>query len=400
MKAIVPRLLTVLPAPPLLALAILAPPGLGAVGDEDLREHYDVKAYDLELAVRPETETLEGVVRVTARVSAESLESLVLDLQDLHEVLGVEALDGAPLSFHHEGDVLSITLAEPVSRGGEVVATIHYRGQPKGGRFEGFHWARSSEGKPWINTSCQGIGAHSWYPCKASYYHPEDKPERVSMAITCPADLVGVSNGRLLETVEGAPEWLQPAEPGAWKTYRWRHDYPLETYSVTLNVGPFVSVTRELELPGLDQALPFAYYVLPESAEKAALQFQQVPELLRIFSDAFGPYPFPGSKFALVETNFWGMEHSTAIAYGSSYPAWCEAEGIRDPHADRNKWFDYILVHEVAHEWWGNSVSAADWGHFWIHEGMGSYAEGVYVERTRGREAADTYFAEVARRVP
>jgi len=399
MKAIAPRLTPFFSVPVLLGFAVPTSPGSDA-GDEDLRTYYDVQAYDLELAVRPNTKTLEGVVRVTGTVTAESLESFVLDLEDLHEVLGVKAANGTPLSFRHEDHALSITFAEPVPRGGEVEARIHYRGQPRGGSFDGFHWARSGEGKPWINTSCQGIGAHYWYPCKASYFHPDDKPERVSMAITCPADLVGVSNGRLIETVEGAPEWLQPAESGAWKTYRWRHDYPLETYSVTLNVGPYVSVTDELALPGLDQAVPFVYYVLPENAEKAALQFQQVPELLKIFSEAFGPYPFPDSKFALVETNFWGMEHSTAIAYGSSYPAWCEEKGIRDPHADRNKWFDYILVHEVAHEWWGNSVSAEDWGHFWIHEGMGSYAEGVYVEMTRGREAADAYFVEVAKRVP
>ena len=166
---------------------------------------------------------------------------------------------------------------------------------------------------------------------------------------------------------------------------------------MTLNVGPYVVGESELEVPGLADPVPFLYYVLPENAEKAALQFQDVPELVRIDSEAFGPFPFPESEFGLVETSFWGMEHSTAVAYGSSYPAWCKAHDERDRCAGRNRWFDFILVHEVAHEWWGNSVSAEDWGHFWIHEGFGTYAEGVYVERKFGRVEADRYFAVRAR---
>jgi aminopeptidase N len=219
------------------------------------------------------------------------------------------------------------------------------------------------------------------------------------MAITCPAGLTGVSNGRLVEATDGAPAWFDAGE-AAWRTYRWRHDYPLETYAVTLNVGPYVAVESELEVPGLEEPVPFHYYVLPESVEKAALQFQDVPELVRIYSEAFGPFPFPESKFGLVEVNFWGMEHSTAVAYGSSYPAWCEKHGERDRYAGRNRWFDFILVHEVAHEWWGNAVSAEHWGHFWIHEGFGTYAEGVFVERKHGREEADRYFAVQARGIP
>jgi len=154
-------------------------------------------------------------------------------------------------------------------------------------------------------------------------------------------------------------------------------------------------VESELEIKGIEGTVPFIYYVLPENAKKAAVQFTQVPKLVEIFSEAFGPYPFPKAKFGLVETSFWGMEHSTAVAYGSSYPLWCEQTGEEDRYASRNKFFDYILVHEVAHEWWGNAVSAENWGHFWIHEGFATYAEGVYVEKTQGRLAADRYFEQV-----
>jgi aminopeptidase N len=160
---------------------------------------------------------------------------------------------------------------------------------------------------------------------------------------------------------------------------------------VTLNVAPYVVVEQELELDGIEDPLPFVWYVLPENAEKAALQSQDVPAMLRSFTRAFGPFPFPGSKFALVETPFWGMEHSTAIAYGSSYPAWIAAHGGRDRHAARNRLFDYILVHESAHEWWGNAVSARTWGDFWIHEGFATYAEAVYLEDVKGAELAQQH---------
>ncbi len=369
----------------LLAILLLAAPA--PQSEVDPRTQYDVQAYHLDLRVDPEQKQLSGTVRVEAIAGEDGLEILVLDLYDEWRVSGFR-LDGAELDFRHRNRRLRAELEAPLAAGAAFAVEVDYAGEPRSfSGFSGFHWARTKAGEPWINTSCQGPGAHSWWPCKANFFHADDKPERVSMDLTVPEGLVGVSNGRLLGT--------ESPEPG-WTTYRWRHDYPLETYTVTLNAAPYVVVEDRLSgLPGHEQPVPFLYYVLPENADKAAVQFRQVPELMRIYCEAFGPYPFPESKLALVETNFWGMEHSTAIAYGSSYPAWCAENGVRDPMASRNRWFDYILVHELAHEWWGNGVSATDWGHFWIHEGFGTYAEGVYVERTQGRAAADRFFAEM-----
>ncbi|MDP6408301.1 MAG: M1 family metallopeptidase [Planctomycetota bacterium] len=372
-------------------LTLLALITIAAAGDP--RDHYDVLAYDLEFAVQPQTRTLEGRVTVHARVLAEELESIQLDLVAAMEVLECTDGEGRALEWRHEEDTLACDLTRPVGRDGELFVRVHYRGQPKArrGGFSGFHWAETADGRPWINTSCQGPGAHSWWPCKASYFNPDDKPEGTTTKLVVPADLYGVTNGRLVDESDGHPDWFAPGG-GRWKTYSWEHPYPLETYTVTLNVAPYVVVERMLDLPGVEKEVPFVYYVLPENAEKAAVQFEQVPRMIEVFSEAFGPWPFPDSKFGLVETNFWGMEHSTAVAYGSSYPAWCQANGERDPYARRNRFFDYILIHESAHEWWGNAVSADDWGHFWIHEGFGTYAEGVYVEFTQGRERADAYF--------
>jgi aminopeptidase N len=374
-------------APLLLALA-LSPQDANVAPDP--RADYDVQAYAIALEVDPEQRRIAGSVTMTARVTAPELATVVLDVGPELEVAGVQ-MGGEDLAFERVEAQLRIPLPAALAGGSDFEVRVAYAGRPTAkNSFTGFHWERTADGRPWIGTSCQGPGAHTWWPCKASFFHPADKPERVSMDVTVPAGLYAVSNGRL----EGIDELADGR-----RTFRWRHPYPLETYTVTLNVAPYVVVESELALPGLDRPVPYAYYVLPENAEKAALQFAQVPQLLSIFSEAFGPWPFPDAKFGLVETSFWGMEHSTAVAYGSSYPAWCRVNGVEDRYAGRNRDFDYILVHEVAHEWWGNAVSAVDWGDFWIHEGFGTYAEGVYVERTAGRAAADRYFASQGRRM-
>jgi aminopeptidase N len=379
----------------ILAAVLLA---AGLFPTQDQRELYDVLSYELDFVVVPATETLEGRSTMVSRALGD-LQMVQLDMQAPLEALGVWTGE-RELTFEHRDDGLFVTWPETIAEGETFALTVRYRGQPQAqNSFDGFHWARTESGAPWVNTSCQGTGSHAWWPGKASYFHPEDKPERISVNITVPDDLYAVSNGRLISTDRDWPAWLPPAD-GDWKTFKWQHDYPLETYTVTLNVAPYVVVEDELDVTGIKKPVPFIYYVLPESVEKAKVQFAQVPRLVEVFGQAFGPFPFPDSKIGFVETNFWGMEHSTAIAYGSSYPAWCEQEGETDRYARRNGDFDYILVHEFAHEWWGNAVSADHWGHFWIHEGFGTYAEGVWLEFTEGREKADSFFARSMARVP
>ncbi len=377
-------------------LAAQAPVAEPVASDLDLRTLYDVQSYALDLEVFPEQERIEGRVMVAARVLSEMVQ-FQLDLVDeleVREVLLHGDLNAEPVSleFEHRRERLTIALGSVLAPDSDLRVEVAYSGYPKArDRFTGFHWSKTSAGIAWINTSCQGNGAHSWWPCKASFFHPEDKPERVSVSVTVPSELVAVSNGRLLDVIDREQDR---------RTYRWQHSYPLETYSLTLNIGPYVETSKELVLDGIEGPVTFATYMLPESVEQAALQFASVPRLLEVYGQAFGPFPFPDSKVGFVQTNFWGMEHSTAIAYGSSFPAWIEQHGGKDAYASRNAWFDYILVHEFAHEWWGNAVSAKSWGDFWIHEGFATYAEGIWVEAEEGRERADEFFLEQARRIP
>jgi aminopeptidase N len=370
-----------------------APLAAAPQASKDPRTAYDVLGYRLDVHLDPARTALRATVAVDARVTAKSLQTLVLDLDDGLKVEAVRRLPssfnvrsplrGDPVSFKHEDDRLVCTLDEPVGQREYIRVAVTYSGTPGSlDDFTGFHWKTTSDGQPWIGTSFQMIGAHHWFPCKASFFHPEDKPARVIVNLDVPEGLVGVSNGHLVE---------REVNEGR-EVFRWLHEYPLGTYAITLNVAPYVSIEKRIYIPGLADDIQFSAYVLPENLEKAHVQFREVPTMLKVFSLAFGPYPFPESKFGLVETSFWGMEHSTAVAYGSSYPAWCKANDQPDPFAARNQFFDYILIHESAHEWWGNAVTASAWGDFWIQEGFATYAESIYVEETQGREAVDRYF--------
>lgn len=361
----------------------------GGDGEPDLRAAYDVRDIRLDLFVDPAARTVRGCAVTTATVTADSLDTVVLDLDRRLVAQAVQRLDGDPfrkllpagdpLLFEHDDDALRITLPEPLARGESFGVAVWYAGRP--GRqddFNGFQWASTPDGQPWIATSCQTIGEHTWFPCKASFFHPEDKPARVAVHVTAPTPLIAASNGRLVDV-----------EPGAGvTTWRWQLDQSIPTYAIAIAIGPYERIEAETLLPGLERPLALRYYVLPESAAKARKQFAQVPELLSFFSEKFGPFPFPDAKFALAETPIWGMEHATIIAYGNSFPDAIRGTGEVDPYELRNELFDYVLVHEAAHEWWGNAVTAGSWGDFWLHEGFATYAEALWVEHVHGLEVA------------
>jgi aminopeptidase N len=366
--------------------------------EADARAAYDVKEYRIELLIDPAAQTIRGFGAVGALVTAPTLDVLELDLEHHLLVQSAHVVDGdlardvldetRPLDWTRDGDRLRVTLEKPAHAGDRVQVSVAYAGRPlRVDDSNGFQWARTPSGAPWVATSCQTIGAHTWFPCKASFFHPEDKPDRVVVNVTAPQELVAASNGRLVDV----------SQAGAWKTWRWRLDAPLPDYAIAIDVAPYVLIESEVELPGLPRKLPVRFYVLPESEAKARKQFAEVPEILKFFSEKFGPYPYPEAKFALAETPIWGMEHATLVSYGSSFPDAIRGTGVVDPFELRNKLYDYVLVHETAHEWWGNAISCADWGDFWLHEGFAAYAETLWVEHVHGQEAALDFMQEKKR---
>ncbi len=382
--------------------AVAAAQEPGASG-ADPRADYDALYYRVDLRVFPAEKRIEGIGVLRARAARDGLRTVVLDLHEKLDVRGVHAVrpdvDDAPaiplgtaLAWERGKDRVEATLPEAVKAGDVFAVAVRYGGAPlvKDG-FTGFHFRKTRGGEPWINTSCQGIGAHTWWPCKASFFHPEDKPDRVDLNVSVPGRLVAACNGAL----RGAAAEERPDGPGT--LWRWRHDYPCPTYSIALNVAPYVELKGECRLPGIPDPVALRYYVLPEDVEKAKKEFAVVPALLEFYGEKFGPYPFPKAKFGLVQTSMWGMEHSSIVAYGNSWPS--SIPKAADRYAARNKYFDYILIHESAHEWWGNAVTATDWGHFWVHEGFATYAEVLWVEKVHGAETMHEFAAGLARQV-
>lgn len=374
-----------------LCLAALAP---AALAQKDLRNDYDVDTYRVDLKVDPATNSISGTGVTVAKVTAPSLSVFEVDLLEGRTVKGVHWVDakvtptsslaGPKLIFDRSGDHLMIHLQRPVKEGGEVRVAVDYAYTATAQR-SGIFFHKTPDGKPWVQTECQGLGAHSWWPCKNDNEHPEDKFAHFFMNPTVPNGLTAVSNGNL----------IGKETKGPWTTFHWRHDYPCENYAIVLDVAPYVEFNDTFSVPGSDKPVHAAYYVLAQDLEKAKLQFEDAPRMIQIYSEMFGPWPYTNEKFSLVETDFWGEEHSTAVSYGNTFPKWAKLHAQPDRYAAFNSMFDYILIHECAHEWWGNAVSAEDWGHLWLHEGFATYTEAVYTEKMFGRAKADEWLDQM-----
>jgi len=367
----------------------------------DLRTAYTVHGYRLDLRIDVERRVLSGTVAVDLEVIEAGLQTVQLDVGPELVVERVRAssdplradqpLRGKTLYFKQAKGRLNCQLPRASRKAQRMTLVVDYSGSPGMlGQWKGVHWGAPGESGPRFDVSVQNIGASHWWPCKSSFDHPGDRPERVIVNLTVPDGLVGVSNGRLAGRTD--------ADPG-WVTWRWRHDYPIDTYGVCANVGEYEFVAEQIELPELDGPLPFLYCVEPALLDRARVQFATVPEILSVYTRAFGPWPFPESKVGLVQSAYSSVDHSTLVGYGSSYPAWLESEGMDDPYGHLNRGYDYLLVHQLAHEWWGNSVAAATWNDYWLHEGFATYAESLWLEHLEGRERSDAFFTELSERI-
>lgn len=274
----------------------------------DLRELYDVEAYRLDVEVRPQQKEIAGTVGIQVTVVGDDLKSIQLDLEphcrvqrvvQLFDKLdGSRPLKGKPLPFRQNDVGLICDLPRAAQQGDSVAIAVTYDGKPESvDRFSGFHWSKTESGAPWIDTSCQSIGAHYWWPCKSSFFHPEDKSARLFVNATVPRGLFAVSNGKLVRRSSKGPKW---------ETFHWDHPYPIQTYAVTLSVGPYEHTRSEIKLACHDKPFPFDYFVLPEAADRARVQFAEVPHIVETFARHFGPYPFQEAKLGIVQATFVG----------------------------------------------------------------------------------------------
>jgi aminopeptidase N len=328
---------------------------------------YDVRQYDLNLRIDPKKHFIEGTVTVEVQ-TLKPLAWLVLDLDNRLEVTAtrqwIPAPPGSnpPLPFEQRGGKLWIDLGRELPSGQRLVVAIDYHGHPRTAKHPpwdgGFTWSKTKDGQPWIATAVQEEGADLWWPCKD---HPSDKPDSVTLRITVPRPLVVASNGRLIEVLDNSD---------GTRTYHWHTSMPISNYNVALNIAPYKTIEGEFKSVG-GETVPVTYWVLPENLEQGKKLFPEFLEHLRFYERFLGPYPFRAEKYGVAETPHLGMEHQSIIAYGNHYRG--------GPHG-----FDWLHHHELGHEWWGNLVTARDWRHFWLHEGLCTYMQALYAEEREG----------------
>lgn len=336
------------------------------------RAWFDVHYYHLSLNICPTTKSIDGYNDVSFKV----IKSSDLMQLDLFKSMKIDSIvfEGLELEFHRVHNSFFIRFPDTLSVKSQNSLRIYYRGQPQQAKNApwdgGFVWKSDSSGHPWIGVACQGLGASSWWPCKD---HLSDEPD--SMRITCevPKEVRFIGNGTL------ESDFFKDGN----RVSTWQVNYPINNYNVSLNIADYSHLT-DLHILG-DDTLHLDYYVLKGNELKAEAHFKQVKPMLLIYQELFDIYPFWDDGYALVETPYLGMEHQSAIAYGNEYkPGYL---GRYPGNMD----FDFIIIHETGHEYWGNSVSMNDIADMWIHESFCTYTEALYVEKMYGYESMLDY---------
>jgi len=343
------------------------------------RANNDLLFYHLDLRVDPEKKFLSG----TNTVRFKMLQDGTRIQLELYPTLTIDkvAMGATTLKYERDGGTFFVDFPKTLTAGHTYSIDVHYSGSPtETGRFGCFTFKKDPSGHPWINTACEGTGAYVWWPNKEQW---RDEPqEGMLITVAVPNGLMDVSNGKFVgkkNLGDGYTRW------------DWRVHYPINNYDVALNIGNYVHFDDKF------QGLPLDYYVLPEDLEGAKRQFAQVPGMMKAYYHYLGEYPFKKDGYKLVDVPYSGMEHQSAVAYGNHF-----ANGYlnRDwTGVGISPRFDFIIIHESGHEWFGNAITAADKSDMWIHEGWTTYLESLYVEYTYGYDDAMKYINAYKKKV-
>lgn len=341
------------------------------------RSCYNVLSYDLDIKIDIDNKYISGSNSIKF-IAEQDFLKLQIDLFENMKIEKIE-FDEKPLKYTREYNAVFIEFPNIIKKGSVAFLKIYYSGNPQSAKRApwdgGFSWKKDQNDAPWVGVSCQEIGASLWWPCKD---HQSDEPENMFIGITVPNKLVGVSNGRLKQTT---------ALPDGWTKYEWYVSYPINNYDVTVNIAKYDHFTDSYFNPVYRDTLTLDYFVLPINVEKAKEHFKQVKSMMDCYYKLFGEYPFLKDGYKLVETPYLGMEHQSCVSYGNKYLTGYLGKDI----SGTGYAFDYIIIHESAHEWWGNSITTNDIADMWIHEGFATYSEALYVECIYGHDAYLTY---------
>ena len=343
------------------------------------REWWDVQHYALSLEVFPDSKSIKGSNVITFKALAAG-DRMQIDLQPPLKVTRVVHGD-ADLKFEREGNVYWVQLDEKIAKHTETKVQVFYEGRPRQSTRPpwsgGFSWRKDDKGNPFIATTCQGIGASIWWPNKD---HGYDEPDRgMDIQVTVPEALTAVANGRLKS--------MTHAEDKQTRTWNWQVTNPINNYGVNVNIGKYVSMPSTFD--GEGGKLDIEYWVLEHQQEIARKQFREVPRTLQAFEHWFGKYPFYEDSYKLCVVPYLGMEHQSSVTYGNGFQNGYRGRDLSNTGVGMK--FDFIVVHESAHEWWGNNISMKDAADMWIHESFANYAENLFVEYHFTEKEAQDY---------
>ncbi len=342
------------------------------------REWWDLNYYDLNIKVQPDKKYISGYNIIRYKV-LKSHDVIQIDLQAPLEVTAFTQ-DKEELDYTKIGPAYFVNLKKKQVPGAYNEIYIQYSGKPKEAIRApwdgGFSWKKDDNGKHFVATSCQGLGASVWWPNKDHMY---DEVDSMRIAIDVPKDLIAVANGRLREVYE--------YEYGGFKMYEWFVSNPINNYGVNVNIGDYVNFSKVYK--GEKGDLDMDYWVLSYNLDKAKNQFKDAPKMMKAFEHWFGPYPFYEDSFKLVEVPYLGMEHQSSVTYGNQYQ-----NGYLGRDLSRTGWglkFDFIIIHEAGHEWFANNITNKDVADMWIHEGFTAYSENLFLDYYYGKEASADY---------
>ncbi len=350
------------------------------------RAWWDVLRYDITIEPDLAKKTTTGSNRITFKVLSDNHPALQLDLKDTLQIDSVVFNKNQRLTFRQEGAVWWVQVPQQ-KKGAVNEMAVHFSGRPKVAPRApwdgGWTFTKDSLGRPWATVTCQGLGASVWYPCKD---HQGDEPDNgASLTMIVPDSLVAVANGRLQE---------KKKFPNGTTSYKWTVVNPINNYNIIPYIGKYVHFAETYK--GQKGALSMDYWVLDYNLEKAKTYLTtEANNTLKAFEHWFGPYPFYEDGYKLVDVSHTGMEHQSAVAYGNWYKP-----GYRGRDGSGTGWglkWDFIVIHESGHEWFGNNISTKDLADMWVHEGFTNYSETLFIDYHFGKEAADAYNAGIRR---
>jgi aminopeptidase N len=348
------------------------------------RTSFDVLRYDLNITINPQKKEIIGYNDITFK-AVNPTKKIQLDLFDNMKIDSIINQKMEKLEYTREENAVFIEFPSSLIQDSVYTIRFMYHGNPKIAKNApwdgGFVFKKDSNGKDFIGVAVQGTGASLWYPVKDSQ---SDEPDfGASIKVAVPNGLMNVSNGRFQGSTDLG---------NGYTRWDWEVKNPINTYSITVNIADYIHFSDSL--PNLD----IDYYVLRENAEKAKIHFDaDVKPMMNCFQTKFGNYPFAEDGFKLVESPYLGMEHQSAVAYGNKYRKGYLGSDLSGTGV--GMFFDYIIIHETGHEWFGNSITSQDIADMWIHEGFTTYTETVFVECMKGYEAALKYVNGQARNV-